>query len=119
MGRGMRPGTWRRTGILMTGSMSAVRHCRLNRDDMRILLVHERYQQRGGEDGVAEAEAALLERNGHRVFYYSRYNSELANAGLLKTISAGINAVLEPKSFHDMGELIEKDRPEVAHFHKT
>ncbi len=86
---------------------------------MRILLVHERYQQRGGEDAVAEAEAELLERNGHRVFYYSRYNSELAGAGWLKTISAGINAVWAPKSFHEMDELIEKHRPEVAHFHNT
>ena len=99
--------------------MFAARHCRLDRDVMRILLVHERYQQRGGEDAVAEAEAALLERNGHRVFYYSRYNSELAKAGLLETISAGIGAVWAPKSFHDMDELIEKDKPEVAHFHNT
>jgi glycosyltransferase involved in cell wall biosynthesis len=103
----------------MAGSMSAVRHCRLNRDDMRILLVHERYQQRGGEDGVAEAEAALLERNGHSVFCYSRHNRELAGAGLLTTISAGFNAVWAPKSFHDIDELIEKHKPEVAHFHNT
>jgi glycosyltransferase involved in cell wall biosynthesis len=86
---------------------------------MRILLIHERYQQRGGEDAVSEAEAALLERNGHSVFHYSRNNNELANAGLLKTISAGTDAVWASKSFHDMGELIEKHRPEVAHFHNT
>jgi glycosyltransferase involved in cell wall biosynthesis len=86
---------------------------------MRILLVHERYQQRGGEDAVAEAEAALLESNGHRVFHYSRHNSELAGAGLLTTISAGINAVWAPKSFRDMDELLDKHKPEVAHFHNT
>jgi glycosyltransferase involved in cell wall biosynthesis len=86
---------------------------------MRVLLVHERYQQRGGEDAVADAEAALLERNGHSVFYYSRHNNELASAGVLTTISAGINAVWAPKSFQDIDELIEKHKPEVAHFHNT
>ncbi len=86
---------------------------------MRILQVHERYQQRGGEDAVAEAEAALLERNGHTVCYYSRNNNELAGPGLLKTISAGIGATWAAKSFNDMDELIEKHRPEVAHFHNT
>jgi glycosyltransferase involved in cell wall biosynthesis len=68
---------------------------------------------------VAEAEAGLLERNGHSVFHYSRHNSELEKAGLLKTISAGIGAVWASKSFHDMDELIEKEKPEVAHFHNT
>jgi glycosyltransferase involved in cell wall biosynthesis len=86
---------------------------------MRILLIHERYQQRGGEDAVAEAEADLLERNGHSVIHCSRYNSELANAGLLKTISVGINAVWASKAFHDIDELIERHKPEVAHFHNT
>ncbi len=99
--------------------MSVARRCRLGRDGMRILLIHERYQQRGGEDAVADAEAELLERNGHTVFHYSRHNNELARAGLVKTISAGINAVWASKAFHDMGELIEKHKPEVAHFHNT
>jgi glycosyltransferase involved in cell wall biosynthesis len=86
---------------------------------MRILQIHERYQQRGGEDAVAEAEAALLERNGHIVFHYSRHNNELAGQGPLKTISAGIGAVWASKSFDDVDELIEKYKPEVAHFHNT
>ena len=86
---------------------------------MRILQIHERYQQRGGEDAVAEAEAALLERNGHTIFHYSRHNNELAGQGLLKTISAGIGAVWASKSFNDMDELIDRHKPEVAHFHNT
>ncbi|MDN8677515.1 hypothetical protein Q0N25_14145, partial [Staphylococcus aureus] len=33
----------------------------------RVLIVHNRYQQRGGEDAVVEAEAALLSAAGHEV----------------------------------------------------
>jgi hypothetical protein len=33
----------------------------------RVLIVHERYREAGGEDVVADLEAALLERHGHAV----------------------------------------------------
>ena len=33
----------------------------------RVLIVHNRYQQRGGEDLAFEAECALLEARGHAV----------------------------------------------------
>jgi glycosyltransferase involved in cell wall biosynthesis len=86
---------------------------------MRILLVHERYQQRGGEDAVADAEAKLLERNGHGVSYYSRNNDELRGHGLLETISAGVDTVWASKAFREIDDVIEKHKPEVAHFHNT
>ena len=41
---------------------------------MRIVIVHNRYRQRGGEDAVVQAEAALLARHGHaveRIVYYT------------------------------------------------
>ena len=34
---------------------------------MKILQIHNRYQQKGGEDSVFEAERGLLEQNGHEV----------------------------------------------------
>ena len=40
----------------------------------RILVVHNRYQQRGGEDAVVDAEVALLRRHGHEVGTYIRAN---------------------------------------------
>ena len=41
---------------------------------MRILLIHNRYQQAGGEDGVVKAERALLQSHGHEVEEYSEDN---------------------------------------------
>jgi glycosyltransferase involved in cell wall biosynthesis len=86
---------------------------------MRILIVHERYQRRGGEDAVADAEAKLLERNGHDVLYYSRHNDELMENGLLKTISSGMDTVWASRSYREIDSLIEKQKPQVAHFHNT
>jgi hypothetical protein len=34
---------------------------------MRVLILHNAYQQRGGEDAVVDAEAALLSGAGHDV----------------------------------------------------
>jgi glycosyltransferase involved in cell wall biosynthesis len=86
---------------------------------MRILLVHERYQQPGGEDAVAEAEAELLERNGHCVFRYTRHNNELAENGVVETVSAGMSTVWASKSFQDLENIIDQQKPDVAHFHNT
>jgi hypothetical protein len=34
------------------------------KDRMKVLVVHNRYQQRGGEDAVVDAETQLLASNG-------------------------------------------------------
>ena len=47
---------------------------------MNVLLVHNRYQQAGGEDVVFAAEVELLTRRGHRVIKYVRCNEEIDTA---------------------------------------
>ena len=42
---------------------------------MRLLQVHNRYRQAGGEDTVVEAEGDLLRRGGHTVELYESVNS--------------------------------------------
>lgn len=86
---------------------------------MRILQVHESYQQRGGEDEVAEAEARQLELNGHAVSYYRRHNEEIAGDGALMRIATGIGTVWALRSYREMDALIEEKNPEVVHFHNT
>ena len=49
----------------------------------RIVVVHNRYRQRGGEDSVAEAEVALLREHGHEVALYTRDSRELEGLGKL------------------------------------
>src|SRR4029078_1109886 len=44
---------------------------------MRILLCHNYYQQRGGEDESFEAEASLLEARGHDVVRYTVHNDSV------------------------------------------
>ncbi len=43
---------------------------------MRILLLHNRYQQSGGEDVVVHTDKALLEANSHDLIY--KYRTRLS-----------------------------------------
>jgi glycosyltransferase involved in cell wall biosynthesis len=86
---------------------------------MRVLVVHESYQQRGGEDAVAAAEAEQLELHGHTALRYLRHNNELQGQGLVRLFNAGIETVWARKSYHDIENLILSGKPEVVHFHNT
>jgi glycosyltransferase involved in cell wall biosynthesis len=86
---------------------------------VKILVVHNAYQQRGGEDAVVGSEVRLLEANGHAVIRYERHNDELKGRGALGGIGAGIETVWSSRSFREVRELIGKERPDVAHFHNA
>jgi glycosyltransferase involved in cell wall biosynthesis len=86
---------------------------------MRILVAHNRYQQRGGEDAMVAAEIRLLEAHGHQVVRYQRENDELKFRGPWGEISAGIETVWSAKSLRQVRSLIQKEKPHVAHFHNT
>jgi glycosyltransferase involved in cell wall biosynthesis len=83
---------------------------------MRVLLVHNYYQQAGGEEQVFMAEGALLEAHGHRVVRYTSQNDRvtgMSRAALAK------NTVWNQTTYRDLRTLIRKERPQVAHFHNT
>jgi glycosyltransferase involved in cell wall biosynthesis len=86
---------------------------------VKILVVHNAYQQHGGEEAVAGAEVRLLEANGHTVVRYERNNDELQGRGALSGIGAAVETIWSSRSFREMSEVIGKERPDVAHFHNT
>src|SRR5271170_2439903 len=85
---------------------------------MRILIIHNSYQQRGGEDVVVERESALLRSFGHEVVEYRRTNREFAEHRLGGLAAAG-RGLWSNTSYREVVELIEASRPDVAHVHNT
>ncbi len=81
---------------------------------MRILLVHNRYRQRGGEDAVFNAESALLRERGHEVLEFLKDNLD-AEAGF----HLAVNAIWSRNSRKEVERLVRKSRPNVVHFHNT
>ncbi len=82
-----------------------------------VLVVHNQYQQPGGEDTVVRAEIDLLRRNGHSVLQYTRRNTEIADYGPLRKASLLVSAIWNEKTYSDLRTLIRDQRPDIAHFH--
>ena len=45
---------------------------------LSVLVIHNQYQQPGGEDAVVRAEMEMLRRAGHRVVSFIRNNTAIA-----------------------------------------
>ncbi len=83
---------------------------------IKVLQVHDYYQQPGGEDVVFESEVALLRKHGHEVIAYMENNGR---AGLINPASLAIQTVYSRDAYKKILDVIVKERPGVAHFHNT
>jgi glycosyltransferase involved in cell wall biosynthesis len=86
---------------------------------MKILLVHNAYQQPGGEDIVFAQERQLLERSGHQVVAYCRSNAEIADLSPLRRLALVKQVVWAADTRREMARLIRRERPDLVHVHNT
>ncbi len=86
---------------------------------MLVIVVHNSYQQPGGEDEVVEQEIALLRSAGHEVIEYRRTNNEINEFGLMRKVTLPMRVLWARDSKQDLEKLILKARPDVVHFHNT
>src|SRR5262249_5130762 len=82
----------------------------------RVLVVHNYYQQPGGEDQVVRAETALLQRRGHAVRLYAEDNRSIAAR---PTPRVALETVWSARSARTIGRLMREFHPDVVHFHNT
>ncbi|MGP0018970.1 MAG: glycosyltransferase family 4 protein [Candidatus Sulfotelmatobacter sp.] len=86
---------------------------------MNILIVHNSYQQPGGEDVVVAQETKLLERNGHRVSIYERSNDELDDLSFRQRFGLVTRLVSASDSKLDVRSLLRDLKPSLVHVHNT
>lgn len=86
---------------------------------MKVLMVHNHYQEPGGEDVVYEQERKLLESRGHEVVTYQRWNSELLAYSPLQRLRLPIKTIWAGDVYHEILSLVLKERPNIAHVHNT
>lgn len=82
---------------------------------MRILVIHNYYQQRGGEDSVFEAEVQLLRQYGHTVQTIPFNNNTIQ--GSFERLKAGLLVVYNPESVKKIEERIKTFQPDIIHVH--
>jgi glycosyltransferase involved in cell wall biosynthesis len=83
---------------------------------MRILVVHNAYQHRGGEDAVVDAEVALLREYGHTVEIHQQHNDALRQ---MSRATAAISTVWSQRSAREVDQTCRQFMPDVIHAHNT
>ena len=86
---------------------------------MKILLVHNFYQQPGGEDVVFAQEKRLLERKGHQVITYTRSNHEAENTSLMDRVRLLKTIVSAKDSQQQVAGILRNEKPDLVHIHNT
>lgn len=86
---------------------------------MKILMIHNYYQGRGGEKVSFELESKLLESKGHTVIPYTRDNWEIAEYGKSSYLNLALDTIWSKKTYQELTHLIQKEKPDIAHFQNT
>jgi glycosyltransferase involved in cell wall biosynthesis len=82
---------------------------------LKVLQVHTRYREQGGEDAVVRAEGELLTAAGHEVVLHEARNP----SGALQTGAALAMSAWNPLAARELHNLAERLRPDIAHVHNT
>lgn len=84
---------------------------------MRVLIIHTYYLQPGGEDVVAEGEAALLRSRGHDVKLLTRSNADILKLGKLGAAGRLLSAIWSRRAVRGVVEEARRFAPDVVHIH--
>jgi len=82
-----------------------------------VMLVHNYYQHSGGENNVVDQEMRLLMNAGHRMLTFFRDNREIRNYSWLAQTKLGARAVWSRDSARRLRSALQRDRPDLVHFH--
>ncbi len=82
---------------------------------MKVLQVHTKYREQGGEDSVVRAEGELLTAAGHEVVVHLAQNPSSA----VRTGAALAMSAWNPLAARELRKVAERVRPDIAHVHNT
>src|SRR6185369_13868720 len=87
-----------------------------SKKSVKILQVHNLYQQPGGEDLVVADEARLLEARGHEVVRHTVHNDQVNS---LSSLSLGQRTIWSQPAYRDVRAAIARYQPQLLHVHNT
>lgn len=83
---------------------------------MNILIIHNIYSSKGGEEGVVYFQKKLLEKKGNKVYLYTRDYSEMNN-WLFGRYWGFVTSIFNARSRKDIKKIITSFNPQVAILH--
>lgn len=83
---------------------------------LKVLVAHNAYQQRGGEDAVVDAELEMLRQRGVQTRLYHRHNDDLNGKGRLAAVR---DSFWSRQSWEEADAILAEFQPDVVHVHNT
>ncbi len=83
---------------------------------MRVLFLHNFYEQSGGEAEAVAADRALLEARGHQTTLYGKHYGEIPKGGMSR-LGVAAEAFWSFSAYRSIRKAIRDWKPDVAHFH--
>jgi len=82
---------------------------------MKILLIHNYYQQSGGEDNVLDSERTLLEHHGHQVILFTVNNDGIQ--GIVQKMRVAWETPYSSTMKLTLTQLLFDEQPDIVHVH--
>jgi len=82
---------------------------------VKILIIHNRYKQFGGEDVAVELESSILIKKGHEI--KTLYFDNSAVDGFVSKIGAAFRSVYNFSSARKVSKIILQFKPDIIHIH--
>lgn len=86
---------------------------------MKVLVVHNRYKDRTGEDSVFDREVDLLRSHGNHVETFTVDNREILDNTTAEKISLAKSTVWSYKSNNQIYKILSETEPHIVHVHNT
>jgi len=86
---------------------------------MKIMLVHNQYQQTGGEEVVFRQERQLLQDAGHTVVAFNRSNDEIREYDWKDRIRLVNRTVWSEHTRREFAAALAQEKPDIVHVHNV
>ncbi|HEV8334802.1 MAG TPA: glycosyltransferase family 4 protein [Candidatus Polarisedimenticolia bacterium] len=86
---------------------------------MKILVIHNAYRFRGGEEQSVALQIAALEASGHQVISYRKNSQDISGLSGFGKLRAAIATPYSPRVFREVSELIHGEKPQLVHVHNV
>lgn len=84
---------------------------------MKILLIHNSYQYKGGEETYVESLRLLLENRGHKVFFYNKKSENIKS--IKDKISVALSLLWNTTTNNELTRIINEFKPDIAHINNV
>jgi len=86
---------------------------------MKILIVHNAYRFRGGEERYVTLQTEVLLNEGHEVVFYRKDSRDIERLPAFMKLRVAGEMLYSRRVYREVSELIEVEKPDVVHIHNV